>query len=232
MPEQNRLKKISAVLLCCALIIFAAVNYSSVNFTFVVTAGVLLVLTVLFAGFEKRMLKARDMMPIAVMCSCAVVGRVIFSFIPQIQPVTVIVMVMGVCLGRYTGFISGALCALISNMILGQGPWTVWQMLGWGIVGLICGCLMNKKISENMIFMCVLSFLMAFVYGFITDFWTISFLSSEGLSVRMIAGVYSASAVFNAVHGAGNVIFCILLYRPLRSKLIRIRRKYGVGQMN
>ena len=34
------------------------------------------------------------------------------------------------------GFAVGALAAPISNIWLGQGPWTAWQMAGWGLVGL------------------------------------------------------------------------------------------------
>ena len=47
-----------------------------------------------------------------------------------------LVMIMGVCSGPPAGFMTGALSALVSNMLLGQGPWTVWQMLAWGLIGL------------------------------------------------------------------------------------------------
>jgi energy-coupling factor transport system substrate-specific component len=79
-----------------------------------------------------------------------------------------------------------------------------------------------------MIFMCILSFVLAFLYGIITDFWTLSFLSSDGLTLETVIAVYSASVLFNVLHGIGNVVFCILLYKPLKQKLIRIRTKYGI----
>ncbi len=31
----------------------------------------------------------------------------------------------------------GAIAALASNVVFGQGPWTPWQMAGWGLVGLL-----------------------------------------------------------------------------------------------
>ncbi len=36
--------------------------------------------------------------------------------------------------GGGPGFAVGALTALVSNFWLGQGPWTPWQMAGWGMV--------------------------------------------------------------------------------------------------
>lgn len=35
---------------------------------------------------------------------------------------------------------TGAMTALTSNMLLGQGPWTVWQMSAWGMMGLSSAC--------------------------------------------------------------------------------------------
>ena len=39
-------------------------------------------------------------------------------------------------LGGAPGFMVGAIAALASNLFFGQGPWTPWQMVGWGGVGL------------------------------------------------------------------------------------------------
>ena len=43
----------------------------------------------------------------------------------------------GYALGAAPGFAVGAVAALVSNIFLSQGPWTVWQMAGWGMVGLL-----------------------------------------------------------------------------------------------
>ena len=42
---------------------------------------------------------------------------------------------------RRPGFMVGALAALASNVFFGQGPWTPWQMVGWGGVG-VAGALL------------------------------------------------------------------------------------------
>ena len=42
----------------------------------------------------------------------------------------------GYVLGGAPGFVVGAVGALASNVVFGQGPWTPWQMAAWGSVGL------------------------------------------------------------------------------------------------
>lgn len=200
-----------------------------VNYTIVSFVGVLLILAVFFIAFERRKPKAREIIPIAVMCAVASVGRVVFNFIPQVQPVTVIVIIMGACFGKQAGFMTGALSALVSNMILGQGFWTPFQMLAWGVVGLIGGVLADVKLSKNMVVMCIYAFVSALIYGLITDFWTIAFMAGENLTWGIVLSVYSAGLVFNLIHGIGNVVFMIVLYKILMEKFDRIGEKYGLG---
>ena len=40
----------------------------------------------------------------------------------------------------------GAIAALASNVLLGEGPWTPWQMLGWGLVGVL-GAMLARPLS-------------------------------------------------------------------------------------
>ena len=54
---------------------------------------------------------------------------------PNVKPTTDIVLLAGYVLGGAPGFVVGAVAALASNVFFGQGPWTPWQMVGWGLVG-------------------------------------------------------------------------------------------------
>ena len=72
---------------------------------------------------------------VAALAALAVVGRLAFAAIPNVKPTTDIVLFAGYALGAVPGFAVGAITALVSNIFLVQGPWTVWQMAGWGGVG-------------------------------------------------------------------------------------------------
>ena len=95
------------------------------------------------AGGRARLVRARRppsrlVALVAALAALAVAGRVLFAPIPNVQATTDVALLSGYALGPAPGFMVGAIAALASNFFLGQGPWTPWQMLGWGAAG-VCG---------------------------------------------------------------------------------------------
>ena len=88
-----------------------------------------ILLTVIFllfiVRFEKRKVDGREMVLLAVLSAVAAVCRVPFASIPSVQPTTFVVMMSGYVFGPESGFLVGATAALVSNLFLGQGPWTL-----------------------------------------------------------------------------------------------------------
>ena len=101
-----------------------------------------------FLRFEHRKPSSREMVTLAVMTALAVAARAAFVMIPHVRPMVGIIMITGICLGAEAGFLSGSLAALVSNFIIGQGPWTPWQMFAFGLAGLIMGLLAEKHILK------------------------------------------------------------------------------------
>jgi len=207
----------------------------------------ILLIGIFFFTYERKHPQPRDIMPIVIMCVISSLSRVIFSFIPQIQPSTAIIIIMGVCYGKQIGFMTGAMTAIVSNMVLGQGPWTIWQVLAWGIIGLIAGwfpCYNFIQIGHNRTkivqstkqvmkkylnigFIAIYAFFSAFLFSIIIDIWTVSTLGSD-LTLPMIISVFTAGIIFNIGHAIGNVLFFILLYPVFTKKFQRLKLKYGI----
>ncbi len=102
-------------------------------------ASFLIVALVLVAGwlaYERRRPSARTAAVVAVLAALAALGRDAFAALPDVKPITAITFVTGYALGPLPGFTVGALGMLVSNFMLGQGPYTPWQMAAWGMVGL------------------------------------------------------------------------------------------------
>jgi energy-coupling factor transport system substrate-specific component len=102
-------------------------------------ASFLVVALVLGAGwlvYERRRPSARMAAVVAVMSALAALGRDAFVALPDVKPITAMTFVVGYALGPLPGFTVGALGMLVSNFVLGQGPYTPWQMAAWGLVGL------------------------------------------------------------------------------------------------
>ena len=86
--------------------------------------------------YERRRPPAKLVALVAALAALAVAARVLFAAVPNVQGTTDVALLSGYVLGPAPGFMVGALAALASNVFLGQGPWTPWQMVGWGAAGL------------------------------------------------------------------------------------------------
>jgi energy-coupling factor transport system substrate-specific component len=95
-----------------------------------------LVLAIGWLAYERRRPSARMAAVVAVMAALAALGRDAFAALPDVKPITAMTLVVGYALGPLPGFTVGALGMLVSNFMLGQGPYTPWQMAAWGMVGL------------------------------------------------------------------------------------------------
>ena len=145
--------------------------------------------------------------------------------------VAAIVILTGISFGGEAGFLVGSLTMLISNMFMGQGPWTPWQMFAFGMIGFLAGILYQKGILKARKFdLCIYGFLSVFlIYGGIMN--PASILMSYGyITKSSLIAYYISGAPVDLVHAASTVIFLWLLSRPLLEKLERIKVKYGLIQ--
>ena len=94
-----------------------------------------------FLSFEKSEAPAIKTVTIAVMVAVSVISRIIFAPTPGFKPVTAITVFTAMYFGKEAGFMTGALSALVSNMFFGQGMWTPFQMIIWGLIGFVGGIL-------------------------------------------------------------------------------------------
>src|ERR671925_1868561 len=101
-----------------------------------------------FAWYERERPPARVLALVAAMAALAVVGRLAFAAIPNVKPTTDIVLFAGYALGAAPGFAVGAVTAVVSNIFLPQGPWTAWQMAGWGAVG-VAGAVLARVMARR-----------------------------------------------------------------------------------
>ena len=182
-----------------------------------------------FARFEHRSPKAREIVLLAVMITAGVAGRAAFFMLPNFKPLVAVIIISGAALGRQAGFLVGAMSAFVSNFLFGQGPWTTWQMLAMALIGYLAGAVFHRygdriKVIPLAIFGGLATF---FIYGAITDMWTILMMTSEP-SLKAALIVYGAAVPFNAVHAAATIFFLLLLARPMVDKLSRVKIKYGM----
>jgi energy-coupling factor transport system substrate-specific component len=192
------------------------------------TALVVLALAVGFAWYERGRPSSKLVALIAALAALALAGRVLFTPIPNVQATTDIVMLSGYALGPAPGFVVGSVGALTSNFLLGQGPWTPWQMLGWGMAGVGGGVLaivFGRRLGRwPLALVCACA---GFVFGAWMDLFTVlSFAAEHSLgSYFAVAGV---SLPFNIAHAAGNFVLCLAFGPGFVRMLARFRRRLEV----
>lgn len=179
-----------------------------------------------FISFEKGKNDARRIVIIAVMTALSVAGRFVFAPIPFFKPVTAIVIITAIYLGAEAGFITGAFSAVVSNFYFGQGPWTPFQMFAWGLIGFLAG-LLAKRLLESKVLLIIFGALSGVVFSFIMDVWTTLWADGTFNIARFIASITTA-APFTVVYMVSNVIFLLLLTKPIGRKLQRLKTKYGI----
>ena len=182
---------------------------------------------VFFASFEASRPALRQIMPTVVLAALAAAGRMLFAPVPDFKPVSAICILAGAVFGRRSGFLVGALAALVSNFFFGQGPWTPWQMLGLGLVGFLGGVLFSGRKVQLVPLLLYGFFSVLIVYGVLLD--TASMLMYNAVpSWQLWLATCASGFVFNLIHAGATAVFLLLLYKPLLSKLARVKEKYGL----
>ena len=187
-----------------------------------------------FASFEARRPQARELVTLAVMAAIAAISRMAFHFIPHFSPITGIILITGVAFGPQAGFLTGAVAAFASNLYIGMGPYLPWQMMGYGIAGVVGGFLFYRRGSFGLkpnlytLVMAVAGYLtIQLIVGPLLDisglFTGMSQLSWEALLALLIAGL-----PVNLIHGSCCFLTILLFSRPLLNKLERLQIKYGM----
>lgn len=179
----------------------------------------------LFIAFEKKSGTGR-MLILAVMVALSVLGRFAFSALPHFKPVTAIVVIAGIYLGAESGFLCGALSAVLSNIIFGQGPWTPFQMFSWGLIGFLAATA-SPLLKKSKLALAIYGVFSGILFSLLMDGF--SALWAEGkFSLSRYGAFVVAALPVTAVYAVSNVIFLLALSALMGEKLERITKKYGI----
>jgi energy-coupling factor transport system substrate-specific component len=200
-------------------------NYLWLSFG-IITLSILL----FFSRFERRKIEARELVLLAVLAAIAAVGRIPFASIPSVQPTTFVIMISGFVFGAESGFMIGAVAALASNMILGQGPWTPWQIVAWGLVGFTSGLFGKSKFLNRKWGRVIFGVVWGFLFGWIMNLWGLLSLTQSGmvLDAKAFLTYFAGSALFDFMHSISNVFFLLVFGEAWIKQLTRFKRKYGL----
>lgn len=143
---------------------------------------------------------------LAFLAALAVVGRIMLSSIPNVQPVTSVIIISGIFLGPVAGIILAFLITFLSNMVLGTGLWTIWQIISWGLIGVMSGILGKTMKQIPFYLILILAVFSGYLYGFIVS------LTNYQITGHGFWAYYIAGLPFDTYHAIGNAVIMLLLY--------------------
>ena len=179
-----------------------------------------------FAWYERSRPTSQVVALVAALAALAIAGRIAFAAFPNVKPTTDIVIFAGYALGPAPGFVVGALTALVSNFWFGQGPWTPWQMVGWGLCGILgrrLGAWSDPAPAASpwprsapwpgIAYGALLNFSLMATYG-------------GDLSLQRFLALESRAVPFDAAHAISNATLALIAGPAMVRMLVRFRERF------
>ena len=93
--------------------------------------------------------KVKEISLIGILAAVNIASRIYLQFLPNIKPVTSIIIISVMLFGLGFGVKLSIVTTIVSNLFLGMGTWTFFQILAWVVICLITQVLLDflKKIQ-------------------------------------------------------------------------------------
>lgn len=146
---------------------------------------------------------------IALLAALLTVGRIWFAMIPNVQPNTTILILASFVLGPIHGLLLAILSTLTTNLVLGHGLWSFGQMIAWGLIAVMSGLIGRYRHKIPWMVLPLYAGFCGFLFGFIMS------VLMGGILTQKFWPYYIAGLPFDLNHAIGNVVFFVVLYKPL-----------------
>lgn len=167
---------------------------------------------------QKQVLELKEWLLVIGFIGIASLLRVPMQVLPNVEPLTFFTLLTGWLFGSKKGALVGISSLYISNFLVlgGQGPWTIYQVIGYGLVGFLGGLLRKKStILEVLTIALVATIILQLILNL---GW--SLMIGLNFFTAMITGL-----IFTIVHIVSNLIFATLL--PKAKKFVYEKGKFN-----
>lgn len=163
----------------------------------------------------------RQVTLLALLTALAVVLRIVKIIpVPNVQPVTDLLMIVTLELGTGLGLTLAALTMILSNIVLGFGIWTIPQIIAYLICVLTIALL--KKITplkRHFFYQLGVATFLGYEYGFFVSLG----MSIYGGPAAFLA-YWLSGLLFDSYHAIGNFAFYLILFKPLTTAFKRYQQ--------
>ena len=228
--KKSNIATLIVFLILIPLTLFLGSRLSGRAYYITSTLVIIEILIPFLMAFEGRKPQARELVVIAVMCAIAVASRAAIP-IPNFKPMFAVIMLTGIAFGAETGFMVGAVTALVSNFFYGQGAYTPWQMMAYGAAGMVAGLFFtNGWLKRKPLHMAIFGAVAVVLFvGPLLDTCSV-FLMLPEVSLATAWPMYVSGFPVNLSQAACTFLTILLLGNPLLEKLDRVKLKFGITE--
>ncbi len=161
-----------------------------------------------------KKLSVRDIVLLGMMVCSLEVGKLALAMIPNVEIVSLMIIVYTVCFGVKTIY-AIIVFVLLECVFWGVGLWTIMYLYVWPILGI--AAYFFRKIDSKW-FWSVFSAIFGLLFG---PLCSLTYLVMGGLKVAF--GWWIAGIPWDLVHCVANFVVMFVLYSPL----VRLLRRFG-----
>ena len=148
----------------------------------------------------------REILVLTSITLAAAASRVLLEPFPNVQPLTVMCLVMGATLGARRGMAFAVMATMISNLILSHGWWTLFQASGWAAIAFAGSRLSLVLENEVVMKRLVVS---AIVASFLFDWWVSLSIYTSGMAISEF-GLYLLNGLpFDVLHALASIVSAV-----------------------
>lgn len=162
-------------------------------------------------------MKIREIVLTALLGAMLMVAQVALSFLPNIELVSLLVLLYAMVFPCRVVFSSIYVFALLEGLLYGFGSWWPGYLYIWTIAALV-GRVLRK--NDSVLFWAVISAIYGLCFG---GLYALSYMVAGGFWYGV--SWWISGLAFDFIHCAGNGVVMLLLYRPLRRCLTMLAAK-------
>jgi hypothetical protein len=154
----------------------------------------------------------KEILVLSIITLAAAASRVLLEPLANVQPLTMMCLVMGGVLGARRGMAFALMATLISNAILSNGWWTLFQATGWAAAAFAGSKLALVIDGEIQMKRLLLS---AAVASVLFDWWVSLSVWHSGMGLGEFALYLLNGLPFDALHVIASLTFSVWLAQHL-----------------
>ena len=164
-------------------------------------------------------MKIRDITLIAILSASITAGKLALSFIPNVEIVTLLFIVYSIVFGTKKSLFISLIFTTTEILIYGFSTWLLVYYIIWPMLILVTGLIKHKIKSEYGY--ASIGAIFGYTFG-------IFFAISESLFYGAAYGwAYWIKGIpFDLLHGTSNFIIILVLYKPIKETLTKLRLSY------